>query len=47
MASTCVQQSSNTWLYEQALQLLLMMYRKPTQVSAAGMHQLLSPQQTS
>jgi hypothetical protein len=36
MASTCVQQSSNTWLYEQALQLLLMMYREPTQVRAAG-----------
>jgi hypothetical protein len=35
MASTCVQQSSNTWLYEQALQLLLMMYREPSQVSAA------------
>lgn len=33
MASTCVQQSSNTWLYDQALQLLLMMYREPTQVS--------------
>jgi hypothetical protein len=36
MASTCVQQGSNTWLYEQALQLLLVMYREPTQVSAAG-----------
>jgi hypothetical protein len=36
MASTCVQQSSNTWLYEQALQLLLLMYREPTQVSATG-----------
>ncbi|WIA31067.1 hypothetical protein OEZ86_001095 [Tetradesmus obliquus] len=33
MASTCVQQSSNTWLYDQALQLLLMMYREPTQLS--------------
>jgi hypothetical protein len=35
MASTSVQQSSNTWLYDQALQLLLMMYREPTQVRAA------------
>jgi hypothetical protein len=35
MASMCVQQSSNTWLYDQALQLLLMMYREPTQVRLA------------
>eukprot|EP00878_Enallax_costatus_P012821 GHUV01013388.1.p1 GENE.GHUV01013388.1~~GHUV01013388.1.p1 ORF type:complete len:2087 (+),score=705.77 GHUV01013388.1:215-6475(+) len=33
MASACVQQSKDTWLYDQALQLLLMMYREPTPLS--------------
>lgn len=33
MASACVQNSGDPWLYEQALQLLLTMYREPTAVS--------------
>jgi len=37
MASSCVQQSSDKWLYDQALQLLLSMYREPSKVSA-GRH---------
>lgn len=32
MASACVQLGRDTWLYDQALQLLLMMYREPTPV---------------
>jgi hypothetical protein len=32
MASSCVQQSTDKWLYDQALQLLLSMYREPSKV---------------
>lgn len=32
MASVCVQRGQDQWLYEQALQLLLTMYREPTPV---------------
>lgn len=36
MASACVQQDKDTWLYDQALQLLLMMYRDPTPVGGCS-----------
>jgi hypothetical protein len=35
MSGYAAADTSATWLYEQALQLLLMMYREPSQVSAA------------
>lgn len=34
MASACVQHYKDIWLYDQALQLLLLMYQEPTPVSA-------------
>ena len=32
MASVCVQRGRDQWLYDQALQLLMTMYREPSQV---------------
>lgn len=41
MASACAERSDDTWVYDQALQLLLTMYREPTVVSCAFLCPLL------